>query len=138
MLASRQALEQCGFDPLSVRTRLNLWELRSASVLPSRHWTFLLPVVGVLIVTTAITTAVIALGAPVWIANVVVFGLLAIAAVLGLRRGWWWVLLPRHIQFIVNSDHCPSCAFSLAGLVAEDDGCVVCPECGVAWRRSEA
>jgi len=29
---------------------------------------------------------------------------------------------------------CPSCAYRIAGLEAEDDGCVVCPECGAAWR----
>lgn len=29
---------------------------------------------------------------------------------------------------------CASCAYSLEGLVPEDDGCVVCPECGGAWR----
>ncbi len=29
---------------------------------------------------------------------------------------------------------CPSCAYSLAGIPGADDGCVVCPECGGAWR----
>jgi cyanate permease len=29
---------------------------------------------------------------------------------------------------------CPACGFSLAGRFAEDDGCVVCSECGGAWR----
>ena len=31
---------------------------------------------------------------------------------------------------------CGSCAYPLEGLVHEDDGCVVCPECGAAWRES--
>jgi hypothetical protein len=30
---------------------------------------------------------------------------------------------------------CPSCEYSLEGLEAESDGCVVCPECGGAWGR---
>ncbi len=29
---------------------------------------------------------------------------------------------------------CPQCLYELHGLPAEDDGCVVCPECGAAWR----
>lgn len=29
---------------------------------------------------------------------------------------------------------CPSCAYSIRGLAMEPDGCVVCPECGSAWR----
>lgn len=28
---------------------------------------------------------------------------------------------------------CASCRYDLAGLPAEHDGCVVCPECGAAW-----
>lgn len=30
---------------------------------------------------------------------------------------------------------CGSCGYSLRGLVREDDGCVVCPECGGAWSE---
>ncbi len=30
---------------------------------------------------------------------------------------------------------CPSCAYGLADLSPEADGCTVCPECGGAWRR---
>ncbi len=30
---------------------------------------------------------------------------------------------------------CGSCAYSLQSLAPEADGCVVCPECGAAWRR---
>jgi hypothetical protein len=29
---------------------------------------------------------------------------------------------------------CRGCAFDLSGIVAEADGCTVCPECGGAWR----
>ncbi len=48
---------------------------------------------------------------------------------------WWRRVLPRHVQQILASGYCPSCAFSLEGLVVESDGCVVCPECGAAWKR---
>jgi ferredoxin-like protein FixX len=30
---------------------------------------------------------------------------------------------------------CPSCLYRLSGLRTEADGCLVCPECGAAWRR---
>lgn len=30
---------------------------------------------------------------------------------------------------------CPSCAYGLHGLPEDPDGCLVCPECGAAWRR---
>lgn len=29
---------------------------------------------------------------------------------------------------------CPQCAYRLSDLKSEHDGCVVCPECGAAWR----
>jgi hypothetical protein len=29
---------------------------------------------------------------------------------------------------------CPQCAYRLSDLKPEPDGCVVCPECGAAWR----
>lgn len=33
---------------------------------------------------------------------------------------------------------CPSCRYDLAGLSPEGDGCVVCPECGAAWKVGNA
>jgi hypothetical protein len=30
---------------------------------------------------------------------------------------------------------CATCLYPLNGLAADGDGCVVCPECGGAWRR---
>lgn len=32
---------------------------------------------------------------------------------------------------------CPCCGYELSQLSIEPDGCVVCPECGAAWRRTE-
>ncbi len=29
---------------------------------------------------------------------------------------------------------CLACTYDLSGIVAADDGCTVCPECGAAWR----
>jgi predicted RNA-binding Zn-ribbon protein involved in translation (DUF1610 family) len=33
---------------------------------------------------------------------------------------------------------CASCGYSLEGVEFAADGCRVCPECGAAWRRSDA
>jgi len=53
----------------------------------------------------------------------------AVLAALGARRTTfeWRDLLSA-------SDRCAACGYSLAGAVAEGDGCCVCPECGAAWR----
>jgi hypothetical protein len=34
----------------------------------------------------------------------------------------------------VKRGRCASCRYSLIGVSAAPDGCVVCPECGAAWR----
>ncbi len=55
----------------------------------------------------------------------------------------WWLILPhvRRLLWIRNwkqrfmeLGRCPTCQYSMASLVAEADGCTVCPECGGAWR----
>ncbi len=33
-----------------------------------------------------------------------------------------------------HGPNCSSCWYDLSGQTPEDDGCVVCPECGAAWR----
>lgn len=43
---------------------------------------------------------------------------------------------PQLAASFVAEGICGSCAYPLAGLSAVDDGCVVCPECGAAWRAS--
>jgi len=35
---------------------------------------------------------------------------------------------------LVRLGRCGSCLYELEGLLAEGDGCCVCPECGAAWR----
>lgn len=35
---------------------------------------------------------------------------------------------------LLTSDICPACAYRIAGVPPEPDGCTVCPECGAAWR----
>jgi hypothetical protein len=38
------------------------------------------------------------------------------------------------IKNCLQERRCPACLYSLSDLIPESDGCVVCPECGAAWR----
>ena len=42
---------------------------------------------------------------------------------------------PAYIDAALSINRCPACVYSLSGQQAEPDGCIVCPECGGAWRR---
>ncbi len=46
----------------------------------------------------------------------------------------------RKVREIMLAHHrCPHCGYDLAGLREDaSDGAIVCPECGCAWKRSEA
>lgn len=35
---------------------------------------------------------------------------------------------------LLNQGRCPACDYEIFGLESEADGCIVCPECGGAWR----
>lgn len=41
-----------------------------------------------------------------------------------------------HVVEHLDESLCPVCKHTLSGLAVEDDGCVVCAECGAAWRVS--
>lgn len=43
---------------------------------------------------------------------------------------------PEYIEAMIGVRRCPACVYSLQGLDAEPDGCIVCPECGGAWQRT--
>ena len=38
---------------------------------------------------------------------------------------------------LLTSGICPACAYWIAGVPPESDGCTVCPECGAAWRMPD-
>ncbi len=77
---------------------------------------------------------VVATLAGVWL---VVAGVVAYASVLSARNAdpalFGSVFSKRDGQ-----GQCRACRFPLEGLPVEDDGCVVCPECGAAWRVGSA
>jgi ribosomal protein L37AE/L43A len=37
----------------------------------------------------------------------------------------------------IRSGRCPSCGYPIDAIEPETDGCVVCPECGSAWRTGD-
>jgi hypothetical protein len=38
---------------------------------------------------------------------------------------------------LLSSQRCPGCTYKMGYLPVEADGCVLCPECGAAWRMPE-
>lgn len=40
----------------------------------------------------------------------------------------------RAVEGCLKAEICPGCGYSLAGSVKEEDACVVCAECGGAWK----
>lgn len=48
------------------------------------------------------------------------------------QRGWRSTDHAR--DAMLGYDLCPHCAHGLRGIPPEPDGCVVCPECGAAWK----
>lgn len=43
------------------------------------------------------------------------------------------------VRIMLRRKRCPVCTYSIEGLPAQDDGCVICPECAAAWKlQSEA
>ena len=57
------------------------------------------------------------------------------AALLGTKRSRVQARANTVVATMLKDRHCPSCAYPLEGLRPDsDDGCIVCPECGGAWR----
>lgn len=42
------------------------------------------------------------------------------------------------VEELIDRGHCGACRYDLDGSMFEEDGCVMCPECGAAWRLGEA
>lgn len=62
-------------------------------------------------------------------------GLVAVTVMLAI--GSWIAnreVYERVARSMRHGSNCPQCWYDLAGHGHEQDGCVVCPECGAAWR----
>ncbi len=87
------------------------------------------------IVSIALTTGIVMellspLSAGVFAFQLVVFG----TVVGGFMIFCEW-RSPEHAKrALLRSGLCPSCAYKLDDITPEPDGCIICPECGGAWR----
>jgi hypothetical protein len=70
-------------------------------------------------------------------------GIPRVAAIVGLLcllvgMCWWWASRTaglRRSRLAVQAGFCGSCGYDLEGLKLQDNGHIICPECGSAWRR---
>ncbi len=64
------------------------------------------------------------------------FGIAAVALVLGLTHRHRLPEFNREtaVEAMLRERLCASCAYDLAALIPDPDGCRVCPECGAAWK----
>lgn len=81
---------------------------------------------GMVAMTVAGLPAVLAIFVPM-VAMLVVFMLVNRNRMMIAEKAAAGVLLRRGL--------CASCLYPLGGLTVESDGCLVCPECGAAWKR---
>ncbi len=73
-------------------------------------------------------------GSVVHAATGMIFGILCV--VVAIRNPVWMrrrIVLLHHAMFGA-AGRCLVCGYEIGGVPSEADGCVVCPECGVAWR----
>jgi len=61
----------------------------------------------------------------------------------GVPMGLWvrkvsWRSLAHARDALLAAHICPSCAHGIARIPLQPDGCVVCPECGAAWRMASS
>lgn len=77
--------------------------------------------------------AVGAMGLPMW-AAVIPASVLGIGMLL-VNRWYRQAELARVKPTLLSAGRCASCAYPVAKLPPEADGCVSCPECGAAWKH---
>ena len=60
-----------------------------------------------------------------------------IAVVFLVPSGFWrFSRRAAAVSTLIGKSCCGACGFGLADELPETDGCVICPECGAAWRPS--
>jgi hypothetical protein len=74
------------------------------------------------------------LSLPDWVGSTIGYALFAAG---GIMANWlFWTGSAKQIAMTaVRRGLCGSCGYSLEALAPEPDGCLLCPECGAAWRQ---
>ena len=65
-----------------------------------------------------------------WIFHGTIFGFLA--------SRYIWKNRTAAARAMMRTGLCPACAYQIHDIEPDPDGCTVCPECGAAWRLSDA
>lgn len=136
-LAAAQSMTSAGLsgeDPELVELRVRAWQSVSSDV-PSRKRMPLRIFIWGVAVGLAVVLGAVVPGLPPWIMPVVMMGAF-VAGMFVYTRRQARKNAPRLVEVYLASGRCPCCEYSLEGAVAEPDGCVVCPECGGAWKGS--
>lgn len=88
-----------------------------------------------------LTLGGVALGHPAWLNEVHASSLVVLSVSWAVITIWALTkLLPngakvRLAAAMFELGRCPVCAYKLGGLEADTTECVLCPECGAAWRH---
>lgn len=93
---------------------------------------FLLLGVGVLIIGIWLIPPISGISVPGFITNVLV--ILSVVVLFGFVRFIKLFGMKLSCQTAILKHRCGACLSELQGQIPEPDGCVVCPECGGAWR----
>lgn len=99
------------------------------------HWTFLVFMSLYIGVWGGLLWLLSGIGVHDWVLYICLPVAYIVAYLSPVPRWWWRCVGAHYVNRVIKSGHCPACGFLLNGLKAEDDGCLVCPECGAAWRK---
>ena len=92
-------------------------------------------IVGAAVGIAIITGARFMPGLPMWVPGVVVAVIiLTVASIRSARSAGRRAAAAADL--FLREGRCAGCAYVLDGVAPAADGCVVCPECGAAWKRS--
>lgn len=86
-------------------------------------------VVGAASITDVLVSRMGTLRTPFQAVPFAIMGISAIVTCLNIRLS-----RPELVAARRAANRCAACGYSLAGAVAEEDRCCVCPECGAAWK----
>ena len=70
----------------------------------------------------------------------VVYVLLTIVGIPGFFAAIYYLqkrAVDKHKIYCLSKSECPACISDMHGQPVEDDGCVVCPKCGAAWKLTD-
>tara|TARA_R110002111_G_scaffold248811_1_gene312643 strand:+ start:21 stop:476 length:456 start_codon:yes stop_codon:yes gene_type:complete len=124
------AVDQSGYAKEFLANNDETGRFWSTAFITGFLFSFMLQVCFLILGISSVSVLFSAAGALVFVFGAVGFGVV----MGGVVKLYGW-RSPKHArQAMIRAALCPSCAYSIAELIPESDGCAVCPECGAAWR----